>query len=191
MRGLILLQHIAGLATVLLPFGALAAEIEANNATDSAPKSAVAVLNAPPEPLPSSKAVEAPAVSPAPANAAIQTAPKSENDAAASLKISGTVTAKPVDDPALPVRIPGYELRVLDVRKDVLFRVNGTWVQAAVPVFFYFPTTSSERTRGLDLLRQVRSDARKLGEISTEKSPELERVIANLDEALTALEKQP
>lgn len=191
MRGLILLKTIAGLATAALSFVGFAAEIEANKSSDSLPKSAVAESNAPPEPLPSSKAAEAPVVSPAPANEATQSAPKSASGAAASLKISGNVTAKPVDDPALPVRIPGYELRVLDVRKDVLFHVNGTWVQAAVPVFFYFPTTSAERTRGLDLLRQARSDARKLGEISIEKSPELERMIGNLDEALAALEQQP
>lgn len=191
MRGIILLKTVAGLTTAALPFAGFAAEIEASKASDNAPKSAVAVSREPTDSLPSSKAVEAPVVSPAPGGEPLQSSPKSENGAAASLKISGNVPAKPVDDPALPVRIPGYELRVLDVRKDVLFHVNGTWVQAAVPIFFYSPTASAERARGIDLLRQARSDARKLGDISTEKSPELERVIANLDEALAALEKQP
>ncbi len=175
----------------MLSFVGFAAEIEVSKASDNAPKSAVAVSNGPADPLPSSKAVEAPAVSPASAGEPLQSSSKSENAAAASLKISGSVTAKPVDDPALPMRIPGYELRVLDVRKEVLFHVNGTWVRAAVPIFFYSPTENAERGRGIDRLRQARSDARKLAEISAEKTPELDRVIASLDEALATLEKQP
>ncbi len=97
--------------------------------------------------------------------------------------------AKPVDDPALPVRIPGYELRVLDVQKDVFFHVDNTWVKAAVPIYFYFPTANSERAHSLELLRQARDDARKLGQVSDEKAPELERIIANLETALATLEK--
>ncbi len=154
-------------------------------------KSSDAALNASTESPPPSKTTEAPSVSAVTGTEAISAAQKSEIDVAAPIKTSGSVAAKPVDDPALPARIPGYELRVLDVRKDVFFHVNGTWIQTAVPIYFYFPTGSAERTRGIDLLRQVRSDARKLGEVSTEKTPELERVIAKLDEALAALEKQP
>src|ERR1035441_7328392 len=33
---------------------------------------------------------------------------------------------RPIDDPVLPLKIPGYELRTLDRRTDVLFNVDGS-----------------------------------------------------------------
>ena len=206
MRGLILLETVAVLASAAFSFAGFATAAEprpptvrneTNEASDARTHGDSALSSMPAEPklqaesAAPSKVVETPSESPAPGAESIPASPKLENGAAATIKISGSVAAKPVEDPALPARIPGHELRVLDVRKDVFFHVNGTWIQTAVPIYFYYPTNGAERTRGIELLRQARDDARKLGEISTEKTPELERVIANLDEAIAALEKQP
>ena len=99
------------------------------------------------------------------------------------------LAAKPIDDPALPARIPGFELRVLDLRKDVLFNVNGSWVQASVPVFFYYPTAAPYRALAIELLRQAYGDVLKLGQQPEWTAAQLHQVIVNLDASLSLLEK--
>jgi hypothetical protein len=99
------------------------------------------------------------------------------------------LVAKPIDDPALPLRLPGFELRVLDVKKDVLFNVNGTWVQASVPVYFYYPTAGRDRAHAVELLRRVYDDVLKLGQEPEWTGAELQRVIINLDASIILLEK--
>lgn len=39
----------------------------------------------------------------------------------------------------IPLTLPGYELRVMDVTKRVTFQVNGQPVAADVPIFVYMP----------------------------------------------------
>jgi len=121
-----------------------------------------------------------------PPPAAGPTLPVPSQDAPRS---SPNAVAKPIDDPALPDRIPGFELRVLDLRKDVLFNVNGSWVKASVPVFFYYPTAAKDRVRALELLRQAYGDVLKLGQEPEWTAAELQRVIVNLDASLSLLEK--
>ena len=99
------------------------------------------------------------------------------------------LVAKPIDDPALPLRLLGFELRVLDVKKDVLFNVNGNWVQASVPVYFYYPTAGRDRAHAVELLRQVYDDVLKLGQEPEWTAAELQRVIINLDASISLLEK--
>ena len=102
---------------------------------------------------------------------------------------SPNLAAKPIDDPTLPARIPGFELRVLDLRKDLLFNVNGSWVQASVPVFFYYPTAAQDRAHAVELLRQAYGDILKLGQQPEWTAVQLHQVIANLDASLSLLEK--
>jgi hypothetical protein len=96
-----------------------------------------------------------------------------------------------IDDPVLPLKIPGYELRTLDRRKDVLFNVDGSWVRASVPVFVYFPTDSKTRTDGLAHLREVYQSLLNLGRKPDWTAAELQSVIANLDASIRLLEQSP
>ena len=87
----------------------------------------------------------------------------------------------------LPPTIPGYELRTLDARKPVLFKVNGTWVQAALPIFFYFPTQLPPPA--VPLLRKAYGELLELGNKPEWTAAELQAVIADLDAALRLLEQ--
>jgi hypothetical protein len=91
------------------------------------------------------------------------------------------------EDSVLPAKIPGYELRALDVRKPVVLNVNGTWVQASLPVFFYFPTPVPPRAA--PLLRQIYDDLLKLGRQPEWTAAELQAVLGNLDTAIRILEQ--
>ena len=90
-----------------------------------------------------------------------------------------------------PSKIPGYELRTLDRRKDVLFNVDGSWVRASVPVFVYFPTDSKTRTDGLAHVREVYQSLLNLGRKPDWTAAELQSVIANLDASIRLLEQSP
>ena len=86
----------------------------------------------------------------------------------------------------LPLRIPGYELRVLDRRKPVLFNVAGTRAESTLPIFVYVPTSDPGRAAGL--LRQAYDGLLKLGLKPEWTAAELQAVLANLDAAIHALE---
>ena len=96
---------------------------------------------------------------------------------------------KAADDPLLPLTIPGYELRTLDRRKDVLFNVNGTWVRASVPVFVYYPTDAKPKAEALARLRDVYGSILQLSHKPAWSAAELQAVITNLDASLQLLEK--
>lgn len=96
-----------------------------------------------------------------------------------------------ITDPAVPLKIPGYELRVLDVQKDVTFNVGGTWTRASLPVFIYVPASAAERTRALDLLRKTYADLLALAKAREWSAADLQRVLTGIDGAITTLEKTP
>lgn len=105
-------------------------------------------------------------------------------------------TPAPIPPPApsetaVPLKIPGYELRVLDVQKDVTINVGGTWTRASLPVFIYVPTSTAERTRALELLRKTYADLLALAKAREWSAADLQRVLAGIDAAITALEKTP
>ena len=89
-------------------------------------------------------------------------------------------------DPLLPAKIPGYELRTLDVSKPVLFNVNGSWVQASLPVFFYYPVSTPAQAAAL--LRQALDELRALGRKPEWTAEELQGVIARVDAAMRIME---
>jgi hypothetical protein len=91
--------------------------------------------------------------------------------------------------PVLPLSIPGYELRVLDVRKPVLFEVNGSEVEGSLPVFVYYPAAS--QAEAVDLLRQASDDLAKLGQKPEWTGEELRQVLSKLDAAAGLLAKKP
>jgi hypothetical protein len=91
------------------------------------------------------------------------------------------------DDPVLPAKIPGYELRALDVRKPIVLNVNGTLVQAALPVFFYFP--SPVPPQAAPLLRKIYDDLLRLGRQPEWTAAELQAVLGDLDTAIRILER--
>ena len=102
-----------------------------------------------------------------------------------------SVATKPIEDPVLPLRIPGYELRTLDRKKAVLFNVSGAWVQASVPVFVYYPTNARDRGDALVRLREAYGSLLKLGRKPDWTAAELQGVIASLESSIHLLEKGP
>lgn len=91
------------------------------------------------------------------------------------------------EDSVLPAKIPGYELRALDLRKPIVLNVNGSWVQASLPVFFYFPTPTPPQA--LPLLRRIYEDLLKLGRQPEWTAADLQGVLGNLDDAIRILEQ--
>ncbi len=86
----------------------------------------------------------------------------------------------------LPV-IPGYELKVLDVRKTAIFDVNGGRVEAALPVFFYYPVPGP----AIQEFRRAYDELIALGRKPEWSAAELRQVIARLGSAIEMLEKHP
>jgi hypothetical protein len=95
------------------------------------------------------------------------------------------------DDPVLPRSIPGYELRSLDVRKPVVFDVNGATVRVLLPVFLYFPTSQPGRREAVRLLRQAYDDAIRLSGRPEWSAADLRRILAAMDASLGLLESRP
>lgn len=91
--------------------------------------------------------------------------------------------------PLLPLAIPGYELRVLDVRKPALFNVNGSQVEGSLPVFVYYPAASQAQVASL--LRQADDELLKLGQKPEWTGEELGQVLSKLDAAIGLLKAKP
>lgn len=92
----------------------------------------------------------------------------------------------PVDDPVLPLKIPGYELRVLDRKKPVVLMVGGERVEGSLPIFIYFPT--ADRPALLAPLRRAYDGLLTLGRKPEWTGAELRQVLQDLDQALRLLE---
>ena len=86
----------------------------------------------------------------------------------------------------MPLRIPGYELRVLDRRKPIRFNVSGIWTESSLPIFVYVPTGDPGRAAGL--LRRAYDGLLKLGLEPVWTAAELKAVLTDLDAAIRALE---
>jgi hypothetical protein len=91
----------------------------------------------------------------------------------------------------LPLRIPGYELRSLDIRKPVVFEVAGRSVSVSLPIFLYYPVACPDRTEALRLLEQAYGEAVRLGRQEAWSAAELRRVLSDMDASLTLLERNP
>jgi hypothetical protein len=96
------------------------------------------------------------------------------------------LVSAPNDTTVLPVRLPGYELRVLDARKLVYFNVAGSWVEIPLPILFYFPTAS--RAEALRVVRQAAEALR--GSDRSAGAPPVDpaALAAQLDRAAALLE---
>lgn len=91
----------------------------------------------------------------------------------------------------LPLRIPGYELRTLDVRKPVVFDVAGGRVTVSLPIYLYYPTAFADRSEATRLLQQAYGEAIRLGQQSQWSAEDLRRILSALDASLTLLERNP
>jgi hypothetical protein len=78
--------------------------------------------------------------------------PKDSPVGQAAEAIEGYVRTQPV----LPKDLEDYELRTLDVRKEVIFHVGDRTVTATVPVFVYVPVARPARKQALELLSEAR-----------------------------------
>jgi hypothetical protein len=90
---------------------------------------------------------------------------------------------------ALPLASPpGYELRVLDARKPVRFRIDGNWVEGELPVFIYYPIAEPERA--LVSLREADAELDLMARKPEWTAEEVRRLIAHLQSAIASLEKR-
>ncbi len=83
--------------------------------------------------------------------------------------------------PLIPLRIPGYELRTLDVTKSVLFQVGGSRVEVSVPIFLYYPVPGAAGAG--PILRQTQAALRKLTKKSEWTAEEIQEVMGGIDQA--------
>lgn len=94
-----------------------------------------------------------------------------------------------VEDPALPLTLPGFELRVLDRSKPVRFQVGDSQAEAELPIFIYYPT--GDRGGALRRVRDAYDELQQLGRKPEWTAAELHRVLANLDDAMRLLSCNP
>jgi hypothetical protein len=92
------------------------------------------------------------------------------------------LTAKSAPEPLLPLKIPGYDLRVLDVGKPVVLFAAGTRLEASLPVFFYLP--NSDQTRATELVQKAYERIQTLSRKPEWTADELQQVMIDLDHAL-------
>jgi hypothetical protein len=85
-------------------------------------------------------------------------------------------------EPLLPLKIPGYELRVLDLAKPVVLMVGGTRLETFLPVFFYMP--DSDQRHAITLIQQAYAELSSLGRKGEWSGEELHRVLLQLEQAL-------
>jgi hypothetical protein len=104
----------------------------------------------------------------------------------ALLPLCGARSGAAESDPAMPVEIPGYELRVLDARKPLLVKVGNASIEASLPVFIYYP--KADRSNAVALLRRSRDSLRALSGKAEWTAADVDKVIADLDTAIAAMD---
>lgn len=92
---------------------------------------------------------------------------------------------------SLPLVVPGYELRELDVKKPVVFKVGAKVVEAKMPVFVYFPIELAARTEAIKELRALYDNVVKLAGKTSPTPGDFRSILVSLDSALTQLEAYP
>ncbi len=92
------------------------------------------------------------------------------------------------DSPVLPLTIPGYELRVMDVNKKMTYNANGTPVMLEVPIFIYMPTAALTASDANKDLHAVYNDL--ISVYSTEKvdREQIRDILKRMDTALDKFE---
>ncbi len=100
----------------------------------------------------------------------------------------GAPGAEAPELPVVPLAIPGYALRVLDVQKKVILQAAGREVEASVPIFIYYPAAA--RTEAVGLVRQARDGLLRLRDKREWSAAELHAVVAQLEAGLAELEKE-
>jgi hypothetical protein len=96
--------------------------------------------------------------------------------------------AEPADPPVVPLAIPGYALRVLDVQKKVILQGPGREVEASVPIFIYYP--AGGRLEAVRLVRRARDGLVALQAKREWSAAALRAVLSQLEAGLAELEKE-
>jgi hypothetical protein len=175
------------LAVFLLPL-ALVAQPQGS---DSAANIATSVWNPTPAAQPATAPAQTPAVTPTATQVpAVVVSPSIARDSNQTSN-NNPPFALIAKEPALPLTLPGYELRVLDVQKPVLFYVNGTWVSAKVPIFCYYPTAPQINKQTAGLVDDAYTSLLSLSSKPSWDARELLDVLRKLKAADEALHPQP
>jgi len=99
--------------------------------------------------------------------------------------LSASDLARGSDPLLLPLRLPGYELRVLDRRKPVTFESGGAKIEVLLPIYFYVP--AAERREGLRLLRRAADDLRRAAHAADRGDTDLDDLLARVERGLDLL----
>jgi hypothetical protein len=99
-----------------------------------------------------------------------------------------SATPDSLEPPVVPLTIPGYALRVLDVQKRVVLAMAGRDIEASVPIFIYYPIPA--RTEAVRLIRQARDGLGRLSEKREWSAAELQTIVSQLEAGLGELEKE-
>jgi hypothetical protein len=75
-----------------------------------------------------------------------------------AIEDSKAVRLSTTDSSVLPLTLPGYELRVMDITKKVTYDVGGTPVVAEVPIFVYVPRSPKSVDDATKELRKIYND---------------------------------
>lgn len=94
----------------------------------------------------------------------------------------------------IPLQLPGYELRVMDVTKRVTFQVDGQPVAADVPIFVYMPKESAPKAAAVTPettkeLRKLYNDLIGIYNQETVNKEQVRAMLKRLDAAIDAMER--
>jgi hypothetical protein len=100
-----------------------------------------------------------------------------------------TVLAKGVvpstDLSLLPLTVPGYELRVLDQRKTLIYDAAGTRFEVHLPIFFYLPNAAENSA--LRLIRQAVDELRRAAHQPDRNEYDFEKLLGRFEQSLAEL----
>jgi hypothetical protein len=91
----------------------------------------------------------------------------------------------------LPVRIGGYELRELDVKKPFVLRIKDKIIETQLPIFVYYPVELANRTDAIKGLRQLYDSVVTIAAKPAATPADVKDILVQLDAALLKLEAMP
>jgi len=117
-----------------------------------------------------------------------QEQPREFGNPALSLMIPPAMTSRDLNlkesrdkEMMLPLRLAGYELRVMDITKQVNFDINGMPVKADVPIFIYMPREPRSIEKSTRELRRLYNDLILVYDNEEVDKPQIRDMLERLD----------
>jgi hypothetical protein len=104
---------------------------------------------------------------------------------AAAIPPAAAPVAPGTDLSLLPLTFPGYELRVLEQRKPLIYELNGAKIEVRLPIFFYLPDLA--QAQATQALRQAVDELRRAAHEPDRNEYDFEKLLGRFEQALSAL----